>query len=138
MPAGRPRKYQPDELLNKFQEYKQSQQGQTKKVFDKKKQQVFEVDYDKPLTLVGFCVFAGIHKDTLNSYKNEHPEYSDVIKNIYQSCEADLIEKALIYDQHAAFTIHILNNAHGYITQQKLEHTGSITIEQALKELDEE
>ena len=129
MPAGRPMKYKPETLLNKFEEYKQSQQDQTRKVYDKKKQQVFEVDYDKPLTLVGFCVFAGIHKDTLNSYKNEHPEFSDVINKIYQSCESDLIEKALIYDQHAAFTIHILNNAHGYVSQQKVEHSGSFSYE---------
>lgn len=122
--AGRPRAYEPQELWDKFIEYKENQQDQTKQVYDKKKQEVIDITYDKPLTLTGFCAYAQIHRDTLHSYKTEQPEYSGIIKNIYQEIEADLLEKALTYDQHANFTMHILNNAHGYVDRKQLEHSG--------------
>lgn len=124
--AGRPRAYEPAQLWKKFVEYKESQHNQTKQVYDKKKQEVIDIAYDKPLTLAGFCTYAGIHRDTLHSYKTEHPAYSDVIKNIYQEIEADLLEKALSFGQHANFTMHILNNAHGYKTVTQQEVTGNI------------
>jgi len=123
MTAGQPVKYTPDKLWDKFVEYKESQQGHTKKVYNKKTQEVYDLEYDKPILLTGFCVYAGIHRDTLNSYKNEHDEYSDVIKKIYAECELDLLENALTFERHAGFSEHILNNAHGYTKEIKQDIT---------------
>lgn len=118
--GGRPPKFKTaEELWNKFLEYKASMQGLKKKIVDKKTKELVEVEYDKPITLVGFCVYIDIHRDTLNDWKNNKPEFSDVIKKIYQECEADLIEKALMFESHADFAYRILMNAHGYTNKQE-------------------
>ncbi len=121
---GRPLAYTPEGLWEKYQEYKAAQQGHTKQVYDAKKKQVISIEYDKPLTITGFANFAGIHRDTINSYKNERPEFSDVVKRIYQDIELDMVEKALTYEQHAAFTSFLLNAVHGYRTSQEIVGQG--------------
>ena len=138
---GRPVKYTPDQLWDKFCDYKASQQGHTRKVYDAKLKTVVELEYDKPVILTGFCVYAGIHRDTLNEYKNNREEFSDVIKDIYAECEMDLLEKALIFQQHAGFSEHILNNAHGYakkselVIENKDQAYSTIELEQKIKEI---
>jgi hypothetical protein len=122
--GGRPPVFETaDDLWEAFEEYRASRVDLTKKVQDKKTKQVYEINYDKPLTLVGFCVYMGIHRDTLNDWKNHKPEFSDAIKKIYQECEADLVEKALLFENHADFAKHILNNAHGYTNKQEIDST---------------
>lgn len=141
----RPRKYTPETLEKKFDEYKEAQKDHVKRVYNNRTKTIDEVNYDKPITLAGFCSFARIHRDTLNSYKNEHEEFSDVIKMIYQDCEADLIEKSLLYEYSAPMTQHILNNAHGYTTKQevKAENTNlntdltNLSAEERQKRIDE-
>jgi hypothetical protein len=117
----RPKQYTPKQLEKKFEEYKKAQQDHKKRVYNNRTKTIEEICYDKPLTLASFCSFAKIHRDTLNSYKNEHEEFSDVIKMIYQDCEADLIEKSLLYEYSAPMAQHILNNAHGYSNKQEVE-----------------
>jgi len=124
----KPIKYTPVELGEAFETYKTSRLSRTKKVYDKRLKQVIEIEYDLPTTLISFCCFLGIHRDTLNSYKNEHSGYSDIIKNIYAECESDLVDKALGFQQHAGFTELILTNAHGYIKKQEIEHSGDLEI----------
>ncbi|NLD49890.1 MAG: hypothetical protein GX660_22330 [Clostridiaceae bacterium] len=145
MPAGRPKNYTPKQLEKMFDEYKNAQKDHVKRVYNNRTKTIEEINYDKPLTLAGFCSYARIHRDTLNSYKNEHEEFSDAIKMIYQECEADLIEKSLLYEYSAPMTQHILNNAHGYSNMQKVESSNtnlntdltSLSAEERQKRIDE-
>jgi sugar-specific transcriptional regulator TrmB len=121
MPAGAPRVYSPEKLLEKFEEYRAEQLDHTKTVYNNRTKTVETITYDKPLTLAGFCDHAKMHRDTLNSYKNEHKnEYSDIIKRIYTAIERDLVENSLLYTYSSPMAQHILNNAHGYSNKQEV------------------
>jgi hypothetical protein len=145
--VGRPLAYTPEGLWEKYQEYKAAQQGHTKQVYDAKRKQVMSIEYDKPLTITGFANYAGIHRDTINSYKNERPEFSDIVKRIYQDIELDMVEKALTFEQHASFTAFLLNAVHGYRTAQEIVGQGGgpvqvqaqpAKVEDVLKSMDDE
>jgi hypothetical protein len=69
--GGRPRIYKtPEDLERKCIEY-----------FD------FCITDKQIITITGLCLFLGIHRDTLNGWRKEKNEFSDIINRAMQSVE---------------------------------------------------
>lgn len=120
MPGGQPRKYQPDGLLDKFNEYMEQK--------------------DTIKNIVGFCNFANIHRDVFYTYKNEFEEYNDTIKKIEAELE-DYALQLLLTAKNPAGAIFYMKNKFGYADKMELKaETTSITELQSLskEELEEE
>lgn len=70
--VGRPRAYTPEALEAKFEEYvewvKANPRYSNKVLADGS---VIPVPYERPLTLVGFCVFAEIVENTFREYEKQ-------------------------------------------------------------------
>lgn len=134
-------RYSPEALLDRFYEYKDSRKKVEKQVFDQKKNQMVTRLLDLPLTIVSFCVFAEISKTTLHNYK-DNPDYQEVTDRIWQECEADIVDNALMFQNHAEFAKHILIQAHGHSNKQELNLTGNLTVgrgpDLSLEDLDPE
>lgn len=115
MGAGQPRKYQPEGLLDKFNEY-MAQKGTIKNI-------------------VGFCNFADIHKDTFYTYKNEFEEYTDSIKKIETELE-DYALQLLLTAKNPAGAIFYMKNKFGY--SDKMELKAETTVNTELQGLSKE
>ena len=126
---GQPKKYTPEDLLSKFIEYTDSLCNLTKKVYNSKTHCLYDLEYNKPCTLFGFCAFAKIHRDTLNSYKINHSEeYSDTVQYIYTFIAAQLEENALLYSNHAGFTQFVLTNMGTHQDKREVNNTHNINV----------
>lgn len=82
--AGRPTAYKP-EYCRQIIEYFAVEPTITRKreVYDKKRQEVVEIEEEVPAelpTLAGFASKLGVHRDTLNQWSRDHEEFSDAIK----------------------------------------------------------
>lgn len=106
MPGGQPRSYQPDGLLSKFEEYMQVE-GTVKNI-------------------IGFCNYAGIHKDTFYSYKNDFEEYTDSIKKIEAELE-DYALQLLLTAKNPAGAIFYMKNKFGYADKMELKAETTVT-----------
>lgn len=76
--GGRPQKFTPDELEEKFCDY-----------ID------LCSEMNKPITLLGFCNFIGVYKDYI-SEKLKEGGFSETIKRIRTTCEAYIEESMLL------------------------------------------
>lgn len=108
MTAGQPRKYQPEGLLNKFNEYMELE--------------------DTIKNIIGFCNFADIHKDTFYSYKNDFEEYTDSIKKIEGMLE-DYALQILLTARNPAGAIFYMKNKFGYADKMELKAETTVTTE---------
>lgn len=120
MPGGQPRKYQPDGLLSKFNEY-MKEEGTIKNI-------------------IGFCNFADIHKDTFYSYKNDFEEYTDSIKKIEAELE-DYALQLLLTAKNPAGAIFYMKNKFGYADKMELKAETTVTSDLqglSMEELEEE
>lgn len=96
---GRPRAYTPEALEAKFEEYRNyiAETPIYKEV--PTKGGPMDIRVNRPTTLVGFCVFAGIGRNTFLDYE-ERPEFSNVITRVRETIETDQLEGAMagVYD----------------------------------------
>ncbi len=69
--VGRPMKYVPETLESKFEEYKVWTKQNP--VYHNKVSAggIIPVPTERPLTIVGFCNYAGIDKDTFRNYEHQ-------------------------------------------------------------------
>lgn len=104
-PGGRPVKFTPDEFWDVFIDYIRNCKTEGKLLPN----------------IAGFSVFAGFHPDTFYEYKNNRPEYSDVIKRI----EA-VIEDSAINCKDTIKGIFYLKNKFGYTDKTEQVLTAQI------------
>lgn len=69
--VGRPRAYTPEVLGAKFEEYVEWVKANPVYISKVSAGEIIPVPTQRPLTLVGFCQFAGISKDTFCRYEDE-------------------------------------------------------------------
>ena len=97
--VGRPRAYTPEALEAKFEEYRNhiAETPIYKEV--PTKGGPMDIRVNRPTTLVGFCVFAGIGRNTFLDYE-ERPEFSNVVTRVRETIETDQLEGAMagVYD----------------------------------------
>lgn len=95
--VGRPRAYTPEALAAKFEEYVEWVKANPVYISKVSAGEIIPVPTQRPLTLVGFCQFAGISKDTFCRYEDE---FCGLLKCVREAIEADQLQGALvgIYD----------------------------------------
>lgn len=89
------------------------------------------VTSQKPITMTGFAVWAGVHKDTIFSVYANKKRYSDSIKRLRDACEA--YAELLTLDptnRNATGVIFNLKNNFGWKDKSELEshNTGELKI----------
>lgn len=94
---GRPRAYTPEEIESKFEEYVRWVEGNPIFIQKVSAGEIIKVGADRPLTIVDFCQFAGISKDTFRRYEDE---FCGPLTRIREAIEADQLRGAIvgIYD----------------------------------------
>lgn len=94
--AGRPRFYEtPDALGDKFDEFLQwRDENPLQGVQVLKTGEVIQYDIRRPLTVEGFCRFAGFRSFTFREYE-ARPEFADVCQGVRDAICADQLEAAL-------------------------------------------
>lgn len=83
---GRPRAYTPEALEAKFEEYVRWVEGNPIFIQKVSAGEIIKVETDRPLTIVDFCQFAGISKDTFRRYEDE---FCGPLTRIREAIEAD-------------------------------------------------
>ncbi len=124
MPAGRPTAYDPkycDEILEYF----------SIKPYEKTDGKTEVADLP---TFAGFAKTIGVHRDTLNEWTNEHPQFSDAYKKAKEIQEDFLVINGLRSNINTAFGIFVLKNCHNWKEKQpgeedrKITHDGGVTV----------
>ena len=97
--VGRPLAYTPDTLKTKFEEYRRfiADNPLFKEV--PTKSGPMEIRVNRPMTIVGFCAFAGILKDTFFDYEKKE-DFIHVTTRVRETIESDQLGGAMagIYD----------------------------------------
>lgn len=102
---GKPRRYYPDELLEKFEEYCRSCK-----------------ESGKLINITGFALFAEVHRDTVYNYF-EDERYFDTRKIIETRIEEEAIQMGL-EKRNPAFMIFYLKNKCGWRDKRETELAG--------------
>ncbi len=108
--VGRPMKYVPETLESKFEEYKVWTKQNP--VYHNKVSVggIIPVPTERPLTIVGFCSYAGISKDTFRNYEHQE-EFFDLLARVRETIEADQLEGALVGIYDAGIVARVLHLA---------------------------
>jgi hypothetical protein len=114
MPVGHPRRYQPDELWDKFKEW-------------------IETTTDFP-TIISFCMYLDLPRSSYYAYQ-DIDEYQDTIKKIDDKLEQITINK-MLDARNPAGAIFYAKNKHGY--SDKLDIKAETTDKSALDKLSKE
>jgi hypothetical protein len=114
-PGGRPRKFSsPDDMWSLYENY----------------QEHCTVNGLAQHTL-GFSVYVGMSREGLYNYGDSYPEYSDTLKKISESIEADMLQKAYNRKQDPVFTMFMLKCKHGYIDKVTIDDISKDKIDPA-------
>ena len=109
--VGRPRAYTPEALEAKFEEYvewvKANPRYSNKVLADGS---VIPVPYERPLTLSGFAVFAGIIPETFREYE-KLDEFSVVCARVRARIESDQLEGAMCEQYNPTIASRVLHLA---------------------------
>lgn len=97
--GGRPCKFTPERFEEVFEEYKKWAKETPIRVNRVSAGQTVSVPCERPLTLTGFCLFAGISRSSFHNYEAQE-EFSFLLTYIREAIEADQLEGALagVYD----------------------------------------
>ena len=91
--VGRPRAYTPEALEAKFEEYVEWVKANPVYINKVSAGEIIPVPTQRPLTLVGFCQFAKISKDTFRRYEDE---FCGLLTCVRVAIEADQLEGAMV------------------------------------------
>lgn len=106
--VGRPRAYTPEALEAKFEEYVEWVKANPVYINKVSAGEIIPVPTQRPLTLVGFCQFARISKDTFRRYEDE---FCDLLTHVRVAIEADQLEGALCGQYDSGIVARVLHLA---------------------------
>lgn len=106
--VGRPRAYTPEALKAKFEEYTEWAKANPRYSNKVSAGEIIPVPTQRPLTLVGFCQFAGISKDTFCRYEDE---FCGLLTCVREAIEADQLEGALCGQYDSGIVARVLHLA---------------------------
>lgn len=92
--VGRPRSYTPEDLEAKFEEYTKWAKENPRYTYRATSEGPIAVPLERPLTLAGFCIHAGIVPETFRNLEDRE-EYFCVCAQVRARIEADQLEGAL-------------------------------------------
>lgn len=104
---GRPRSYTPLTLWEKFKEYKSHTKGCMREIHVVSAGKPIVLPKERPLTEVGFCVFAEIDRHTLRNY-SQQDDYFTIYARIKTEIEADQIEGAMLEMYNPSITARVV------------------------------
>lgn len=108
--VGRPVKYTPEALEAKFEEYVKLTKENPVYLNKVSAGEIIPVPTERPLTIVGFCNYAGISKDTFRNYEQQE-EFFDLLTRVRGAIEADQLEGALVGIYDAGIVARVLHLA---------------------------
>lgn len=108
--VGRPRVYTPEELEVKFEEYRKYIAANPIYKEVPTKSGPMDIRVNRPMTIVGFCQFAGISKDTFCRYEDAE-EFCGLLTCIREAIEADQLEGALCEQYNPGIVARVLRLA---------------------------
>lgn len=107
---GRPVRYTPEALEAKFEEYAKWVKENPAYIEKVSAGKIIPVPTERPLTIVGFCNYAGISRETFYTYEQQE-EFSDVLTRVRVAIEADQLEGAMIGCYDAGIVARVLHLA---------------------------
>lgn len=108
--VGRPRAYTPEALEAKFEEYVEWVKANPRYSNKVSARGIIPVPTQHPLTLVGFCQFAGISRQNFYEYESRE-EFSDILTCVREAIEADQLEGALCGQYDSGIVARVLHLA---------------------------
>ena len=106
--VGRPRAYTPEALDAKFEEYVEWVKANPVYINKVSAGEIIAVPTQRPLTLVGFCQFAKISKDTFRRYEDE---FCGLLTCVRVAIEADQLEGAMVGQYNPNIVARVLHLA---------------------------
>ena len=106
--VGRPRAYTPEALEAKFEEYVEWAKENPVYINKVSAGKIIPVSTQRPLTLVGFCQFAKISKDTFRRYEDE---FCGLLTCVRVAIEADQLEGAMVGQYNPNIVARVLHLA---------------------------
>ena len=124
--GGRPLKFKtPEEMDKAIEKYFLDCDSRIVKVYDKRKQEVVELNRPIPYTIEGLAATLGVDRHTLNNYE-KRDEFFTTIKRAKDKVLQNMVERSLDGDNNPTMSIFLLKNNNGYSDKQELEHSGEI------------
>lgn len=77
-------------------------------------------------TLAGFACEVGVHRDTLNEWQRQHPEFSDAVKRAKEEQERILVANGLCGLYEGPFAIFTAKNVIGWRDKVEQEISGKL------------
>ena len=108
--VGRPRAYTPEALEAKFEEYVEWAKENPVYINKVSAGKIIPVSTQRPLTLVGFCRFAGFSRQNFYEYESRE-EFSDILMYVREAIEADQLEGALCGQYDSGIVARVLHLA---------------------------
>ena len=108
--VGRPRAYTPEALDAKFEEYVEWVKANPVYIKKVSAGEIIPVPTQRPLTLVGFCQFAGISRQNFYEYESRE-EFSDILTCVRVAIEADQLEGAMVGQYNPNIVARVLHLA---------------------------
>ncbi|MGH8580855.1 MAG: terminase small subunit [Gammaproteobacteria bacterium] len=116
MGVGRPSKYRGKQTCRQVLQYLDTCVDTTELVSDK-----VAVRHVKLPKIEGAALYLGVSRETVNQWRNTHPEFSDVIELLVQKQVSALIDNGL-GGHYSAVIAKVLLARHGY--REGIEHMG--------------
>lgn len=137
--TGRPCAYTPETLAAKFDEYREWIKDNPRKSYKMTKDGVNKVETDRPMTLVGFCQFAGIIVDTFRGYERRGEFFGVQCARVREAIEADQLEGAMVgqYAQSIVARVLKLADRTEVVDKSEEERISEMTDEELQAEIDE-
>lgn len=131
--GGRPRKFTPERFEEVFEEYKKWAKETPIRVNRVSAGQTVSVPCERPLTLTGFCLFAGISRSSFHNYEAQE-EFSFLLTFIREAIEADQLRGAMVGMYESAIVTRVLRLAdrQNVTTNERGLRTSDLVIEVTL------
>lgn len=136
---GRPIAYTPEALYAKFEEYKAWVKNNPRRSYKMSRDGMAEMETDRPLTLVGFCQYAGIIIDTFRGYERRDEFFRLQCARVREAIEMDQLEGAMVgqYAQSIVARVLKLADRTEVVNRTEMERISEMTDEELQAEIDE-
>lgn len=136
--GGRPIAYTPEALYAKFEEYKGWVKDNPRSSYKMSRDGMAEMETDRPLTLVGFCQYAGIIIDTFRGYERRDEFFRLQCARVREAIEADQLEGAMVgqYAQSIVARVLKLADRTEVVNRSEADRISEMTDEELQAEID--